>query len=167
MIGCVSCFTPDAKDSIDTTSKTFNAGSLTSPATTRNGIFPSAIQPKQMPSNISLEKDCIAIYVSDESEPLIVTACETLTFGRAIENSAQSSLIDLSPYDAYKYGLSRNHAALVKKQGQLYVHDCGSVNGSWLDGQRMKPYELYVVQPGTQLTLGQLPLQIFFSSLSY
>jgi hypothetical protein len=171
MIGCAACFTQDAKDSIDTLNKTFNAGLLSLPITTRNGIYPTITLLKESPSSITLQKDQIAIYVGGGKDPIITTISEKITLGRiienTIENSMQSDLIDLSPYDAYKCGVSRSHVTLVKKNGQLYVHDCGSVNGSWLDGQRMKPYELYSVNPGTMLCLGQLSVQVFFSGLSY
>jgi pSer/pThr/pTyr-binding forkhead associated (FHA) protein len=59
-------------------------------------------------------------------------------------------------------GVSRNHAVLTYKDNRLYIHDVGSVNGTWLNGQRLKPYELYALTPGTPVSLGQLTIYIYY-----
>lgn len=148
-------------------SKTFDTASFPFLTTSHNPLYPPSIPTNELLPKEALEKDQIAVYVGSQPESIIVVIREKIVLGRAVENLLPDDLVDLSVYDAYKAGVSRNHAALVKKSGQLYVHDCGTINGSWLNGQRMKPYELYTICPGTVLSLGQLSLQLFFSSLSY
>jgi pSer/pThr/pTyr-binding forkhead associated (FHA) protein len=103
----------------------------------------------------------LAIYVGQSNEPLIVTAKERLTLGRR-RDVALPDLIDLTAYNAYRMGVSRNHAVLTYKDKRLYIHDVGSVNGTWLNGQRLKPYELYALTPGTPVSLGQLTVYIYY-----
>ncbi len=103
----------------------------------------------------------IALYIGEAKEPLIIVVRDRLTLGRRKDVSV-SDLVDLTPYDAYRKGVSRNHAVLTYKEERLYIHDVGSVNGTWLNGQRLKPYELYAVQTGTPVSLGQLILYIYY-----
>jgi FHA domain len=103
----------------------------------------------------------IAIYVGDAKEPLVIVARDRLTLGRR-KDVPISDLVDLTPFDAYRKGVSRNHAVLTYKDNRLYIHDVGSVNGTWLNGQRLKSYELYALQPGTAVALGQLTVYIYY-----
>jgi len=103
----------------------------------------------------------VAIYIGIAKEPIIVTVKDRVTLGRQ-KDMPIPDLIDLTSYDAYRLGVSRNHAALVFKNGQIYLHDIGSVNGSWLNGQRLKPYELYALPSGATVLLGQLNIYIYY-----
>ncbi len=103
----------------------------------------------------------IAVYVGESKEPLIIVARDRLTLGRR-KDMPVSDLVDLTAYDAYRKGVSRNHAVLTYKDNRLYIHDVGSVNGTWLNGQRLKSYELYALQPGTPVALGQLTIHIYY-----
>lgn len=51
-------------------------------------------------------------------------------------------------------GISRAHAELVRTAEEWRVKDLGSRNGSKLNDQPMAPYELYLLQTGDCLTLG-------------
>ena len=108
-----------------------------------------------------LPQQGVAIYVGAVKEPIIVPIKERVTLGRQ-KDLPVPDLVDLTPYDAYRLGVSRNHAALVFKNGQIYLHDIGSVNGSWLNGQRLKPYELYALPSGAMVSLGQLSLYVYY-----
>jgi FHA domain len=103
----------------------------------------------------------VAIYVGESKEPLILAARDRLTLGRRKDMPAPD-LVDLTAYDAYRKGVSRNHAVLTYKDNRLYIHDVGSVNGTWLNGQRLKSYELYALQTGTSVSLGQLVIYIYY-----
>jgi pSer/pThr/pTyr-binding forkhead associated (FHA) protein len=103
----------------------------------------------------------IAVYVGTSAEPIIVSGHDKYTLGRR-KDVPIPDLVDLTPYDAYRMGVSRNHAVLTYKDKNLYIHDVGSVNGTWLNGQRLKAYELYSIQPGAVVSLGQLALYVYF-----
>jgi hypothetical protein len=108
-----------------------------------------------------LPEQGVAIYVAESQEPLIVKLNDRLTLGRR-KDVPVPDLVDLTPFDAYRLGVSRNHAGLVYKDSKIYLHDIGSVNGSWLNGQRLKPYELYLLPSGAAVSLGQLTIYIYY-----
>lgn len=51
--------------------------------------------------------------------------------------------------------VSRRHARLVRDRALWWVHDLGSKNGTWIDGERRASATL---APGTELTLGPVTL---------
>lgn len=109
----------------------------------------------------NLPEKGVAVYVGSAQEPIITSAQERVTLGRR-KDLPVADLIDLTSYDAYRMGVSRNHAVLTYKDGRIYIHDVGSVNGTWIDGQRLKSYELYAIEPGTPITLGQLTIYLYY-----
>ena len=54
--------------------------------------------------------------------------------------------------------LSRRHAEIWLQDGQAYLRDLGSANGTWANGQRLG-HEPVVLQPGLLVYLGHVPLQ--------
>jgi serine phosphatase RsbU (regulator of sigma subunit)/pSer/pThr/pTyr-binding forkhead associated (FHA) protein len=72
----------------------------------------------------------------------INTADTTITLGRA--NDCTIPIRD-------RY-LSRKHAEIIWKAGQWVVRDCGSVNGTLLNGTKLT--SMVPLQPGDRITLG-------------
>jgi FHA domain/SpoOM protein len=56
-------------------------------------------------------------------------------------------------------GLSRRHAEIWIENGQTYVRDLGSSNGTWVNG-RMLGHETAALVPGQQVYLGTIPLAV-------
>jgi pSer/pThr/pTyr-binding forkhead associated (FHA) protein len=80
--------------------------------------------------------------------------------GRSDENSPYVPDIDLAGLDALAYGVSRRHAALVLFRGGLHVVDLHSVNGTYVNEQRLRPEEPHVLHANDQLRLGTLNLSL-------
>ncbi len=56
--------------------------------------------------------------------------------------------------------ISSKHALLHKIQGQLFVEDRGSANGTYVRGQRIPPGQKVPVQSGEKIFIGPMPLLI-------
>jgi hypothetical protein len=67
--------------------------------------------------------------------------------------------IDLVPYGGEVNGVSRLHARLVIKDGQIYIEDLNSTNFTFINQQRLQPGQLYALKSGDELRLGLLMLQ--------
>ncbi len=59
--------------------------------------------------------------------------------------------------------LSRRHAEVFVDQGQLYVRDLGSANGTWVNGEHLGQ-EPHAVQPGQQVWLGHIQLGVLWET---
>lgn len=55
--------------------------------------------------------------------------------------------------------LSRWQAWLMQEQGEWYIADTGSANGTWINGQRLAPNERHQLQAGDELEFGRVLLK--------
>ena len=72
----------------------------------------------------------------------------------------ESDLIDLTPYNAEKLGVSRRHVALRPTASNLFVVDLGSTNGTRRNGRSIGLNTPYALADGDVLTLGNLQLTV-------
>src|SRR5690606_8880056 len=84
-----------------------------------------------------------------------------VVLGRGSAPNANS--LDTSELGAHRHGVSRQHCPLWRRGKHLVVTDLNSVNGTYLNGQLLRPHEEYLVADGDQLILGTLHATIFFN----
>lgn len=106
----------------------------------------------------------LIIGVEGETGNLVFDADEIseLIMGREDPKSGEAPELDLSTFNALEKGVSRQHAAIIRKDGSLYLVDRGSANGTFLNGQRLVPNQPRVLRDGDDLRLGHLVLRISF-----
>ena len=68
--------------------------------------------------------------------------------------------VDLTRYGGHERGVSRAHARLHVLEGEVYVTDLYSANGTYLNGQRLEPEQPYLLQNGAEFLLGALSAKI-------
>ena len=112
--------------------------------------------PKQ---DSSLAFDSMAFQVLEGGQLLPLSERKEHTIGRVSEGQIIMPDIDLTPYRAYEYGVSRLHAVLKKKDGKVVIMDLGSSNGTYVDGTRLKPESEHTLSHGSILSLGKLKIQ--------
>jgi pSer/pThr/pTyr-binding forkhead associated (FHA) protein len=83
-------------------------------------------------------------------------ASEGYIIGRSDVNSSYQPDIDLVACNALEKGVSRRHAALVRYQGMIHILDLNSVNGTFLNGERLQPDIPYPLNTDDDLRLGTL-----------
>jgi hypothetical protein len=74
----------------------------------------------------------------------------------------QRGQIDLKPYRAIQYGVSRVHAGLLMHNEQLSIVDLDSTNGTYIRHSRLKPNEPSLLRRGDELFLARMWIQIMF-----
>ncbi len=108
-------------------------------------------------------KGVICIEVNNETHNIFeidISVTEGYIIGRSDSKSSYIPDIDLAPFRALEQGVSRRHAALVRHQGQLHVLDLSSVNGTFLNGERLASEVPYALSSGDKLLLGNLNLLV-------
>lgn len=93
-----------------------------------------------------------------ESLEINLSGTEGFIIGRSDNKSSYRPDIDLAVHSALEKGVSRRHAAFVRYQGMLHILDLSSVNGTFLNGNRLTPELAYQLNPGDKVTLGDLHL---------
>lgn len=104
----------------------------------------------------------IGIEKEPKSMTFDATNIEELVIGRRNPDNNEAPEIDLSDYGALDKGVSRRHAAIIRKDGSLHVVDRGSANGTFLNGQRLVANQPRVLRDGDDIRLGHLVIRITF-----
>ncbi len=68
--------------------------------------------------------------------------------------------VDLTPDRGLEGGVSRRHCKIYEENGEYFVEDLGSANGTFLDGERLTPYLPHMLQDGDRLQLGRVELEV-------
>ncbi len=91
---------------------------------------------------------------------------EEIMIGRHNPDTNETPQIDLENDDGLDKGVSRRHAAIVRRDGALQVVDLGSPNGTYLNGQKLVPNQPRVLRDGDDLRLAYLVLHVKFDRLT-
>jgi hypothetical protein len=108
----------------------------------------------------------IHLLIEDEtvSDKLVIETkdIDELVIGRMDPFTHDAPPIDLTNYGAQDKGVSRRHAALLRRDGSLLVVDKGSPNGTYLNGQRLVAGQPRVLRDGDEVRMGRLTLRVVF-----
>lgn len=87
---------------------------------------------------------------------------EQLVIGRVDPATNEAPVIDLSRFNALEKGVSRRHAAIIRKDAALHLVDLSAANGTFLNGQRLVPDQPRILRDGDDIRLGHLVIRIAF-----
>jgi pSer/pThr/pTyr-binding forkhead associated (FHA) protein len=102
----------------------------------------------------------LSLFLVDSGEVIPLEGLTEFTLGRSSEDQPILPDIDLAPYNAYDYGVSRLHASIEISQPFALLTDFGSANGTLLNGQKMIPNKPYHITHGDIFTLGKMNIQL-------
>lgn len=138
------------------------AGSVASTRTLEDTDFEEGI-PKWGSARFNARTNLI-LGIEDEVRTLIYDAAEIteLVMGRPDPKTGKIPDVNLDEYGAVDKGVSRSHAAIIRKDGSLYIVDRGSANGTFLNGQKLVPEQPRVLRDGDDIRLGHLTVRITF-----
>ena len=106
----------------------------------------------------------IAFYVDGHSKPAYIDSRGEFVLGRKAGTTSEMllDLVDLAPFGGYSLGLSRRHA-VIRRTGDGYeLLDLGSVNGTWLNEERLIPHKSYPLPSSSYLRLGRMRIFVLY-----
>jgi pSer/pThr/pTyr-binding forkhead associated (FHA) protein len=101
--------------------------------------------------NLNIYNRVETVKLSEEQSAII---------GRSDSQTGFTPDVDLMRYNARKHGVSREHACLYLRGGNLYLMDMGSNNGTFICGARLMPHHAQMIQTGDVIRLGLLEIRI-------
>ena len=106
----------------------------------------------------------IAVYIEGEFNPIYRDTSGEFVLGRKAGTTGLLSegLLDLSTLGGYGQGLSRRHAVIRRTKHTYEIMDMGSVNGTWLNDERLTPHKNYPLISGSHLRLGSMRLFVLY-----
>jgi pSer/pThr/pTyr-binding forkhead associated (FHA) protein len=104
----------------------------------------------------------IFLVVRGIPEEIVLEENKVVSVGRIDLITGYRPNVDLTPYDAQKRGVSREHVRIELKEQHVFVTDMGSANGTVLAGKRLTPQEAVMLHNGDELLLGGLAVKVMF-----
>lgn len=115
-------------------------------------------QPQKWTPHQKGVSNSIYIRVENEPEEHELKLTNPIKLGR--EFSETFSSIDLSPAGGMEKGVSRSHAMIMKHNNAIVIVDSGSLNGTYVNAQRVEPFMPTKIKNGDYIHLGQLLVQV-------
>jgi serine/threonine protein kinase len=106
------------------------------------------------------DESLVCLHIVDTGQVLDLELNREYLIGRKHKSQPILPDIDLSPFNAYEWGISRLHASLSVQMNQVIVSDIGSANGTWIAGERLPPDTPRKLKHGDVLHLGKLKVQV-------
>lgn len=103
----------------------------------------------------------IFLYVKGYADPITVQMRDRMVLGRG-DAREDENLVNLEPYEASDYGVSRRHAMLILNDKQLEIVDLGSTNHTYINEVEVPEDGTQTVHDGDELRLGRLNIRLFF-----
>lgn len=110
-----------------------------------------------------LYSGALFLTVLEHAEAIIVIDKHDIVLGRD-DPGAKPTRGNLSRFNAYGLGVSRNHAQITYEDGQYILTDLGSANGTWINRDRLLPHETRVLQHDDRVWLGKLVLVVYLAN---
>jgi pSer/pThr/pTyr-binding forkhead associated (FHA) protein len=102
----------------------------------------------------------LSLFLVESGEVIPLEGLTEYTLGRSAEDQPILPDIDLAPYHAYEYGVSRLHASIRLSQPHALLTDFDSANGTLLNGQKLSPDKPYPITHGDIFSLGKMKIQL-------
>ncbi|MBT3190456.1 MAG: FHA domain-containing protein [Anaerolineae bacterium] len=113
-------------------------------------IEPTIIFPAPSPTEASTKEPASpAWFLQRETEQFPIQSVTT-TLGRGKSNDIRVDDIKAS----------RLHAEITLSKSKLEITDKGSTNGTFLNGQRLKPYESNLLEIGAMISIGKIKFEV-------
>ncbi len=104
----------------------------------------------------------VVMHMGEVSKPVVLEQKPEIMVGRLDEESGNFPDIDLTPYGALDEGVSRVHARLQQSEDALTLVDMNSVNGTYLNGERLIPNQPRILSDGDEVRFGKLTTRVYF-----
>jgi len=167
MQACPHC----GKDNADSDAYCYSCGHILPSAlpqalrvTTKLDDIYESLEPKRRWGTAYFDRQSrLQLTFRDTGQSMAVDIADKIVLGRRHdEPDVPQPNVDLKPYGALEKGVSRNHLALTRDTDTIIVTDLGSANSTYLNGQRLVPFEARILRDNDELRLGRLVIRVTF-----
>lgn len=110
---------------------------------------------------VSKPDENIHVSLQAENGGTFPLNAEVVSIGRRDVKRGVLVDIDLTPLDSGKI-ISRRHATIEQQGGKFILKDLDSINGTWVNNERIDPHQPHTLQNGDLITFGKNGVQVRF-----
>lgn len=114
----------------------------------------NATPPPAMPEN------GVTLMVEGHTTPITLSGISGFILGRQ-SAFLDVPVIDLSNYQAYALGVSRQHSRIRRTSAGYTIEDMGSANGTHVNNVRLQPGQTQILKTRDKISLGNLTLTFY------
>lgn len=108
---------------------------------------------------ITTAEPALSLHVVRTGQILPLVGRQEFTIGRVSEGQSILPDVDLTPYEAYKQGVSRLHATIKIESSEISIVDLGSSNGTQVNSVKIGSHKEFPLNHGDIISLGQFKIQ--------
>ena len=116
--------------------------------------------PPPVSATVGADTPLILTGDSDNRRFVVEARSATTLLGRTDHKARLFVDVDLTSEDGQAYGVSRRHARVHFLNGHYLLEDLESLNGTYLNGRKLRPYLPEVLHGGDEVKLGSLALKV-------
>ncbi len=120
---------------------------------------PPQPQPAAPPPRPRSSLATVHLRIPTRNVRLSLPAAESVLLGRSDAVSGYYPDVDLTPYGGIEQGVGRRHLRIFVQQGDIYIEDQNSTNGTYLHGARLAAQTPQRINNGDEVRLGMLALR--------
>ena len=102
----------------------------------------------------------VKFRIEGEEIPLTLVPSQRAMMGRQAPFMLQVPDVDLTAYNAAEHGISRVHAVIDCTRNALHITDLDSRNGTFVNGEKLHPFNAHVLRHTDTIRLGSLSLEV-------
>lgn len=126
------------------------------------GDKPKPMPPRQPSPNTTTLTSAWKLIFQIKEERVLLPIDNEILVGRSSDSGGTTIDFDLTPHGAYHYGVSRKHAIISLADGQLYIEDLGSTNGTRINGFQLTAHQKYRLRDTDEIEFARLRTSIRF-----
>ena len=105
----------------------------------------------------------LQFHIQNMPDTVITTEVKSvILLGRAGKPDDEQPGIEFVGFKAKQSGISRYHAMIFLRDNKILIHDVGSLNGTYLDGEQLIPGHEYPLTDGCFIKLGKFAFRVIF-----
>jgi pSer/pThr/pTyr-binding forkhead associated (FHA) protein len=105
----------------------------------------------------------LKLTIPDSEQNVEVLLTREVNIGRLDPISASFPDVDLTSESGLERGVSRRHAKITRRGREVFIEDLGSLNGTFLNREKLAPFLPQAIKSGDELQLGGLKLRVSFT----
>jgi pSer/pThr/pTyr-binding forkhead associated (FHA) protein len=107
----------------------------------------------------------LRLLVLNSGRTIVCPPQEVILIGRSDPAGAIFPEVDLGPDNGYLAGVSRRHARIIRRGNEFYLEDLGSLNGTFLNRDRLTAHLPVPFQDGDEIRLGNLVMRVILEKI--
>jgi pSer/pThr/pTyr-binding forkhead associated (FHA) protein len=123
-------------------------------------LEPKAVSDSGSRTTAQISPTQLRLLVLNSGRTIPCPMGEVILIGRSDASAGVFPEVDLNQDNGYMAGVSRRHARIIRRGDEFYLEDLNSMNGTFLNRNRLSAHTPTPFQDGDEIRLGNLVMRV-------